>query len=325
MHAIRVRDDGQLAWKSHPRPAYDDDEVLVAVEATAVNRADLLQRRGAYPPPDGASEVLGLEVAGVVAEVGDRVDDWEAGDRVCALLPGGGYAEYAAVPAEMLLEIPDKLDLVDAAGIPEVFYTAYLNLRIEADHDDGEPVLVHAGASGVGSAALQLCHLFDSPTVATASTGKLEFLRDDLGVDLAVDRIEGDFVERIREGTERGEVDVVLDPVGGDYLPRNVEVMAECGRLVIIGLLRGRSAELPMGTVLRNRLRVIGSVLRSRSVEEKIAITERLREEVWPHFQSGELEPVVDTVFPIEEAEEAHDLVASDDTIGKVILRVGAT
>lgn len=324
MHAIHVRDDGRLVWESHPRPEPTDAEVLVAVEATAVNRADLLQKRGAYPPPDGASEILGLEVAGVVEEVGQRVDDWEEGDRVCALLPGGGYAEYAAVPADMLLEVPESIELRDAAGIPEVFYTAYLNLRMEAEHDDGEAVLVHAGASGVGSAALQLCHLFDAPTVATASTPKLDFLRDELEVDLVVDRLQEDFVERIHEATDRGEVDVVLDPVGGDYLPRNVEVMAECGRLVVIGLLRGRSAELPMGTVLRNRLRVIGSVLRSRSVEEKVAITRRFRREVWPHFAKGDLEPVVHTTFPIREADRAHELIASNDTIGKVILEVGA-
>lgn len=323
MKAIRVEDDDQksLVWADRPRPDCRPDEVLVAVRATAVNRADLLQRRGLYPPPDGASDILGLEVAGRIAEVGQAVDDWSVGDRVCALLPGGGYAEYAAVPADMLLEVPDAMSLVDAGGIPEVFYTAYLNLRLEADQSAGDHVLIHAGASGVGTAAIQLCQLFDSPVYATASEPKLPFLRE-LGVEAAIDRNNEDFVERIEAATDGQGVDIVLDPVAGDYLPRNIEVMADRARLVVIGLLGGTRGELPMARLLTRRLRIIGSVLRSRSPAEKADITDAFRREVWPHFKEGTLQPIVERTFPIEQAQQAHQLIRSNDTIGKVLLEV---
>lgn len=323
MKAIHVEDDDNrsLVWRRAPDPDIADEDVLVRVRSTAVNRADLLQRRGGYPPPEGASTILGLEIAGTIERVGSDVDGWTPGDRVCALLPGGGYAEYAAVPAPMLLDVPDALDLVDAAGIPEVFYTAYLNLRLEAEHDDGESVLIHAGASGVGSAAIQLCHLFDAPVYSTASAGKLDLLRR-LGVEEAIDRRDEDFVEIVREATDGRGVDVVLDPVTGDYLPRDIRVLAPQGRLVVIGLLRGSSAELPLGRLLRDRLRVIGSVLRSRSLAEKIEITEAFRETVWPHFETGELHPVIDDRLPITEAERAHELIQSNRTAGKLILEI---
>ena len=323
MKAIHVEDDNHhaLVWRETETPTPADDEVLVRVRATAVNRADLLQRRGMYPPPDGASEILGLEIAGDVADVGDDVAAWSEGDRVCALLPGGGYAEYAAVPAGMLLEVPESLDLVEAAGLPEVFYTAYLNLRLEADHASGDRVLLHAGASGVGTAAIQLCHLFDSPVFATASRPKLETLRE-MGVAAAIDRHDEDFVEVVSEETDGAGVDIILDPVAGDYLPRNIEVLAPQGRLVIIGLLGGTSGELPMARLLTRRQRVIGSVLRSRSIEEKLEITAAFRREVWPHFETGELEPIIHDRFPIAEAEAAHDLIQSNETIGKVLLVV---
>ena len=324
MKAIRVEDDDQnsLVWADRPRPDYGPDEVLVAVRATAVNRADLLQRRGLYPPPEGASDILGLELAGRIARVGDQVDDWSVGDRVCALVPGGGYAEFAAVPADMLLEVPEGLPLVEAGGIPEVFYTAYLNIRLEAQQSPGDHILVHAGASGVGTAAIQLCQLFDSPVYATASGPKLPFLRN-LGVEAAIDRHEEDFVARIDQETDGEGVDIILDPVAGDYLPRNIELLAEQGRLVLIGLLGGTSGELPMARLLTRRLRIIGSVLRSRSPDEKIEITRAFRREVWPHLGDRTLEPVVDRTFSIEQAEEAHALLGSNETIGKVVLKVG--
>lgn len=325
MKAIQVEDDdaNSLTWTDHPDPEFGPREVLVDVRATAVNRADLLQRRGLYPPPEGASEILGLEMSGTIAAVGDDVDAWAPGDEVCALLPGGGYAERVAVPAAMLLEIPDAVDPTEAAGIPEVFYTAYVNLRLEAEHENGESVLVHAGASGVGSAALQLCRLFGAPTYSTASAPKLDLLRE-YGVEAAIDRKNEDFEAVIDEATDGRGVDVILDPVTGDYLPRNIRSLAHRGRLVVIGLLRGTSAELPLATLLRQRQRVIGSVLRSRSLDEKIAITEQFRREVWPHFAGGTLEPVIYDRVPIERAEEAHELVQSNETAGKVLLEIGA-
>lgn len=324
MRAIRVCDDEDrsLEWTACERPTIEDDEVLVAIEATAVNRADLLQRRGLYPPPEGASEILGLEMAGHVVEIGDDVDDWSVGDSVCALLTGGGYAEYTAVSADMLLPIPEGLSAREAAALPEVFYTAYLNVFVEGDQTPGEHVLVHAGASGVGTAAIQLCRLFDSPVHATASGPKLPFLRE-LGVEAAIDRHEQDFAEIIPEATEGTGVDIVLDPVGGDYLERNIEVLARQGRLIVIGLLGGTEGTLALDQVLTRRLRIVGSVLRSRPLEEKVALTERIRDDVWPHFESGALEPVIDETLPIEEAGRAHELLAANETIGKVVLDVG--
>jgi len=324
MKAIQVEDDNSnsLVWRDTESPSPAPDEVLVRVAATAVNRADLLQRRGMYPPPEGASEILGLEVAGRVERVGDAVDDWAPGDRVCALLPGGGYAEYAAVPAGMLLEVPESLDLIEAAGLPEVFHTAYLNLRLEADHASGDRVLMHAGASGVGTAVIQLCNLFDSPVYATASRPKLEVLRE-LGVETAIDRKHEDFVEIVSEATDGAGVDIIIDPVAGDYLPRNIDVLTDRGRLVVIGLLGGTSGELPMATLLTSRHRIIGSVLRSRSPQEKLEITAGFRREIWPHFETGELAPIVDDRFDIREADRAHALIRSNETIGKVLLEVG--
>lgn len=323
MKAIHVEDDNSnsLVWRETDTPSPAPDELRVRVAATAVNRADLLQRRGMYPPPEGASEILGLEIAGHVDAVGDDVDAWETGDRVCALLPGGGYAEYVTVPAGMLLEVPDALDLPEAAGLPEVFYTAYLNLRLEADHASGDRVLIHAGASGVGTAVIQLCRLFDSPIFATASRPKLDVLRE-MGVEAAIDRQHEDFVDVVSEATDGAGVDIIIDPVAGDYLPRNIEVLADQGRLVVIGLLGGTTGELPMAKLLTSRHRVIGSVLRSRSLEEKLEITAGFRREIWPHFETGELEPIVHDRFPIERADEAHALIRSNETIGKVLLEI---
>jgi putative PIG3 family NAD(P)H quinone oxidoreductase len=321
MKAIEVEndEDNSLVWADVPTPEPDAGEVLVRVAATAVNRADLLQRRGMYPPPDGASDILGLEVAGRVAESGSDVDEWDEGDRVCALVPGGGYAEYVTVPAGMLLSVPDNLDLEEAAGIPEVFYTAFLNLRLEAEQSPGDRVLVHAGASGVGTAAIQLCDLFDSPVYATASRGKLDFLRE-LGVEVAVDRKNEDFADLLTDELDGEGIDIVLDPVAGDYLPRNIQLLGHRGRLVIIGLLGGTDGSLPMGQVLTKRLRIIGSVLRSRALDAKLQITDEFRREVWPHFESGRLRPIIHETFPIEEAEQAHALIRSNSTIGKVLL-----
>jgi putative PIG3 family NAD(P)H quinone oxidoreductase len=323
MKAITVRDDDahSLAWETVPRPTHDSDEVVVRVRATAVNRADLLQRRGHYPPPDGASEILGLEASGVITETGDAVENWQVGDDVCALLPGGGYSEYVSVPADMLLPVPDGLDHTEAAGIPEVFYTAYLNIVLEADHSPGESVLIHAGASGVGTAAIQLCRLRDAPIFATASGGKLQVVRN-LGADHAIDRHEESFPAVVDEVTDGAGVDVILDPVGADYLDDNIQSLATGGRQVLIGLLGGATEELSLARLLQQRLRIIGSVLRSRPASDKIALTDRIRREVWPHFDSGELRPIIYRELPITRAEQAHELLEHNETIGKVILTV---
>lgn len=322
MKAIVVHEDDQsLEWTDVKTPEPGPGEVRIEVAATSCNRADLLQRQGLYPPPPGASPILGLDASGVIDAVGDGVDDWEVGDPVCALLSGGGYAEYVTCPASLLLNVPDNLRLTDAAAIPEVFFTAYLNLFLEADLQRGDTVLIHAAASGVGTAAVQLCRSFDATVFGTASRPKLDFLRK-LGIDAAIDRKEEDFSARVDELTDHAGVDIILDPVGADYFPANLHLLAEQGRLVVIGLLGGSDSEISLSRVLRKRLRVIGSVLRSRSVDEKTAIARQLRADIWPLFEEGTLQPIIDRTFPIEQAEQAHDLLYENATIGKIVLTV---
>ncbi len=323
MKAIQIRDDDEctLVWQDVPTPSPGPGEVLIEAAATAVNRADLLQRRGMYPVPEGASDILGLEVSGTIAELGEGVDGWSVGDQVCCLLAGGGYAQYVVAPASVLLPVPSSVELLEAAAIPEVFFTAYLNIFLEANQSEGERVLIHAGGSGVGTAAVQLCRVFDSPVYATSSAEKLDFLHE-MGVEAAIDRHSEDFAERIRELTDGEGVDIILDPVGAEYLERNISILKNCGRLVIIGILSGSSAELSLSQLLMRRLRVIGSVLRARSDAEKAHITARFRQEVWPWFDSGELRPVVYRMMPITAANEAHDILLNNENVGKVVLRV---
>jgi putative PIG3 family NAD(P)H quinone oxidoreductase len=325
MKAITIHGDQsapQLVWENVPDLTIAPDEVLVDVWATAVNRADLSQAHGAYPPPPGASDILGLEMAGVIRAVGPAVSGWGAGDRVCALLPGGGYAEQAAVPAEMLLRLPDDWSFAQGAAVPEVWYTAYVNLFIEGQLQSGETALLHAGASGVGTAAIQLCVAYGArPMVTVGSAAKQAACRE-LGAVLAHNRHEGSFREPVLEATDGAGVDVILDPVGAAYLADNIAVLARYGRLIHIGLLSGSKAELDLGQVMGKRLRLVGSTLRSRPVAEKIAITRRFEQEVWPRLISGELQPIIDTRFPIAEAHAAHAAVQSNANTGKVILVV---
>lgn len=322
MKAMSVNDtDRSLEWTTHPTPEPGPGEVRIRVAATSCNRADILQRKGLYHPPEGTSKILGLDASGVVDTVGPGVEDWEIGDRVCALLGGGGYAEYVTVPASLLLEVPDNLNLVEAAAIPEVFFTAFVNIFLEADHKPGDVVLVHAAASGVGTAAVQLCRAFDSPVYGTASETKLDFLRQ-LGIDAAIDRHNEEFAARVDELTDHRGVDIILDPVGGNYFARNLHLLKARGRLVVIGLLGGSESEIALGRLLMRRLRVIGSVLRSRSVDEKSQITDEFRTRVWPRFEDGTLQPVIDRRLSIEDAEKAHQLLLDNATIGKVVLIV---
>lgn len=327
MKAIVVhgeKDAPVLMWEEVADLVAGPGELLIDVKATAVNRADLAQARGNYPPPPGASEILGLEMSGVVAGVGNDVDEWQVGDRACALLPGGGYAEQVVVPAGMLMRIPDDWSHVDAAAIPEVWMTAYLNLFMEGGLQEGETALIHAGASGVGTAAIQLvtaagCRAF----VTAGSDEKLERCRE-LGAVLAVNRKTGDFLTAVLEETDGAGVDVILDPVGAAYLEHNIKALARFGRLIHIGLLSGSRAELDLGQVMGKRLMLKGSTLRTRSLPEKIDITRRLERDVWPQLIAGTFLPIVDRVFPIEEAQAAHQYVVDDLNVGKVILQVAA-
>ncbi len=304
-----------LVFGEVPEPALRDGEVLVRVRATAVNRADLLQAAGKYPPPAGESEILGLEAAGVV----EGTDE-----RVCFLLPGGGYAEKVAVPRGMLMPMPADLSFEEAAAIPEAWFTAYLNLFREGALAAGEVVLVHAAASGVGTAAIQLARDAGASVVATVrSAAKAEALAA-LGADLVVDTTARDFAEAVEERFGKSSVGLVLDPVGGVNLARNVRVMARCGRLVLIATMGGGSSELDLRAVLTKRLRLVGSTLRSRALAEKTDLTSAFVRDVLPGFADGRFRPLVDSVFPLDRAAEAHRRMAENANVGKIVLTVNA-
>lgn len=313
-------------WQQVPDPVPGPDEILVDISATAVNRADLLQRHGKYPPPPGAPTYMGLEMAGRVAEIGAVDTELRPGDRVCGLLSGGGYAERVAVHHKLLAPLPEGLSDQQAAAIPEAFYTAFVNLYLEASLSRGETVLIHAGASGVGTAAIQLARE-DCQVLATAgSEEKLTCCRR-LGAELAVNYRSdtgvgvADFANAVLDHCCYG-VDVILDVAGASHLQANVEVLNTKGRLVILSLLGGATATLDLSAVLKKRLRIVGSLLRSRPVEEKIDIVSQFRERFWPALEHGSIAPLIHSVLPITEAEEAHRQLRENENIGKVVLEV---
>ena len=306
-----------------PDPSPGPGEVLVRARATAVNRADTLQRRGFYPPPPGASEIIGMEVAGEVAGLGEGVDGWRAGDRVMALLAGGGYAELVAVPAGQLMRVPDGMSWTDAAAIPEVFLTAHDNLFTRGRLTAGETVLIHGGGGGVGTAAIQLAHRAGARVLVTAgSAGKLERCRE-LGADAGINHREEDFVARARELTGGDGVDVILDVMGASYLARNLDALAVEGRLVIIGLQGGTTSDIDLNAMLRRRLTVIATTLRGRPVAQKAEIVRRFVEDGLEGFAGGSLRPVVDRVLPLAEAAAAHRAMEAGENVGKLVLTVG--
>ena len=319
MKAVLV-ESGQLALGEAPEPEVGVGQVKIAVAASAVNRADLIQAAGGYPPPPGASPILGLECAGEVVEVGEGVQRVKPGDPVCALLAGGGYAETVAVPAGQVLRVPAGLSLHEAAAVPEVFATAYLNLYQEAGLVTNERVLLHAGASGVGTAAIQLCRESRNPTFVTVGGGaKLQRCLE-LGASSGADRHQGGFADQVAEWTDGEGFDVILDPVGANYLADNLASLRMEGRLVLIGLMGGVTAEISLAQVLTKRLRVIGSTLRTRSIAAKSAVMDGLEVHLWPKLESGAIKPIIETVVPMADAQKAHELVASNQTFGKVVL-----
>ena len=323
MKAIQIKGN-DLVWAEAPTPEVGPGEILIANHATAVNRADLVQRQGKYAPPPGASEILGLECAGIVKKIGYGARRFQVGDAVCALLVGGGYATEVAVPASQALPLPQGFDFNQAAALPEVFATAWLNLFMEAGLKSGERALIHAGASGVGTAAVQLCREMDVPCFVTlGSQKKLEQVLH-LGADAGFVRHTGSFLEQVRQWSGAQGVDVILDPVGGAYLQDNLAVLGLEGRLVIIGLMGGATAELPIAALMVKRQRVIGSTLRSRSVAAKAAIMDALRLRVWPLLEAGRIEPVIEAVMPVTEADAAHKRLAENETLGKLILSIPA-
>ncbi|EFG77370.1 NAD(P)H quinone oxidoreductase, PIG3 family [Mycobacterium parascrofulaceum ATCC BAA-614] len=322
MRAIVAESPDQLSWQDVPDVSAGPGEVLIKVAAAGVNRADLLQAAGKYPPPPGASEIIGMEVSGVVAETGAGVTDWSAGQQVCALLAGGGYAEYVAVPAGQVLPIPARVDLVDAAGLPEVACTVWSNLVMTAHLGKGQLLLVHGGASGIGSHAIQVARALGVRVAVTAgSAEKLEFCRE-LGAEITINYRDEDFVERLRQN---GGADVILDIMGAAYLDRNIDALATDGQLVIIGMQGGIKGELNIAKLLGKRARVIGTTLRARPVtgpNSKTEIVQAVIGSVWPLIAEGRVRPIIGARLPIQRAGEAHQQLTSSKVTGKVVLTV---
>jgi putative PIG3 family NAD(P)H quinone oxidoreductase len=318
MRAIVADSPGQLSWQEVPDVTPGRGEVLIKVSAAGVNRADLLQAAGHYPPPPGASELLGMEVAGVVAEVGDQAGDWSAGQEVCALLAGGGYAEYVAVPAGQVLPIPSGVDLHDAAGLPEVACTVWSNLVLTAHLGEGQLLLIHGGASGVGTHAIQIARAIGARVATTAgSAAKLKLCRE-LGAEITIAYHDEDFVARLKEAGDGA--DVILDIIGAAYLDRNLDALANDGQLIVIGMQGGVKGELNLGKLVGKRARVIGTALRGRPVDGPNV--DAVRTSVWPMFADGRVRPVIGARVPIQDAAEAHRLLSSGQVTGKVVLTV---
>jgi NADPH2:quinone reductase len=313
--------DGVLRVTDRSTPVPGPSDVLVRVEAIGVNRPDVLQRLGKHPPPPGASDIPGLEVAGTVASIGNAVTRWRPGDPVCALVAGGGYAEYCVAPEPQCLPIPRGLGALEAAAIPETFFTVWTNLFQHGTLTSGERILVHGGTSGIGTTAIQLARVKGAEVFATAGSDEKCAACERLGA-AAINYKARDFVEAVRLATEGRGVDVVLDVVGGDYAQRNIECLAEFGRLVQLGLLGGGRATINLGAVMKKRVTITGSLLRPRSVEEKGAIARDLEAKVWPLLSAGHLAPVIDRTLPLASAAEAHRLLEAGEVIGKIVLVV---
>jgi putative PIG3 family NAD(P)H quinone oxidoreductase len=303
----------RIAERETPSP--DGREVLIRVEAAGVNRPDLQQRAGRYPPPPGASPILGLEVAGTIHAKGPGAN-WNEGDRVCALAPGGGYAEYCVVPDSHCLPIPRGLSVEEAASIPETFFTVWANAFQIGQLKAGERILIHGGASGIGTTAIQLAHAFGATVFATAGTPQKCRFCEQIGATNAVNYREQDFVKEFRD------VDLILDIVGGSYTPRNIECLAPRGRLVQVSVQQGAEAAVNLSKVMQKRLLITGSTMRPRTIADKAQIASELREHVWPLLEAGRVKVIVDRVFPLQEVAEAHRYLESGVHIGKVILKV---
>jgi putative PIG3 family NAD(P)H quinone oxidoreductase len=323
MRAIVAESSDRLSWQEVPDVSAGPGEVLVRATAAGVNRADVLQAAGKYPPPPGASEIIGMEVSGVIAEVGSGVTGWSVGQEVCALLAGGGYAEYVAVPAGQVMPIPEGVDLIDAAGLPEVACTVWSNLVLTAHLREGQLLLLHGGASGIGSHAIQVARALGARVAVTAgSADKLELCRE-LGAQITINYRDEDFVARLKEETDGA--DVILDIMGAAYLDRNIDALAADGQLVIIGMQGGVMGELNLGKLLAKRARVIGTTLRGRPVSgpnSKTEIVQAVTASVWPMIADGRVRPIIGARLPIQEAADAHQHLVAGKVSGKIVLTV---
>ena len=309
-----------LKAAERPDPVPGPGEVLIRVAAAGVNRPDVLQRRGAYPPPPGASDIPGLEVSGTIASVGDGVDGWRVGDAACALVSGGGYATMCVAPAAQCLRVPASIDLAAAAAIPETFFTVWTNVFERGRLQAGETALFHGGSSGIGTTAIQLACARGATVYVTVGSDEKARACEALGARRAINYRSQDFVEAIREITDGRGVDLILDIMGGSYLPRNLAALAVDGRLVQIGLMGGETASIDLRRVLARRLTITGSTLRPRTVEEKGQIAAALAREVWPLIEAGVVKPIVYKTFPLAEAAAAHRLMESSEHVGKIVL-----
>jgi putative PIG3 family NAD(P)H quinone oxidoreductase len=323
MAVVGPQPDGaqELALVERPVPRAGPGEVLVKVAAAGVNRPDILQRRGLYPPPPGAPDILGLEIAGEVVEAGEGAGEL-VGRQVCALVAGGGYAEYCAAPIGTCLFVPDAISLVEAAAMPETLFTVWINLFERGFAADGDWVLVHGGTSGIGTMAIALGRLFGLHVVVTCGTDEKCARALELGAEAAVNYRTADFVEAAQRLTDGKGVNVVLDMVGGDYLPRNLAALAEDGRHVSIAFQRGAKAEVAIADVMRRRLTLTGSTLRPRPVEFKTMVADEIARTVWPYVEGGKLKPVIDSTFPLSEAAKAHARMEAGESMGKIVLEV---
>ncbi|MCG8654206.1 NAD(P)H-quinone oxidoreductase [Yimella sp. NH-Cas1] len=315
-------DESVLTLAEVPDPQPGSGEVVIDVAAAGVNRADLLQRQGHYPPPKGESDIPGLEVSGTISAVGDDVDGWSAGAEVCAVLAGGGYAEKVAVPAGQLLPVPSGVSLIDAAGLPEVACTVWSNIVMTAHLQEGEVFLQHGGSSGIGTMSIQVARALGARVAVTAgSAEKLERCRE-LGAEILIDYKQQDFVEQIKDAADGRGADVILDVIGAKYLARNVSALAPDGRLVIIGMQGGAKAELNIGALLAKRGSVIATSLRGRDKADKERIVAEVRKHLWPLIESGQMKPVIDRTMPLDQVADAHRLLNDSTHIGKVLLTV---
>lgn len=323
MRAVEITQPGgpeMLSPTTRPVPVPAAGEVLIKVAVAGVNRPDVVQRQGLYPPPPGASDLPGLEVSGTIAALGSDVTGWQVGDKVCALLGGGGYAEYATAPAGQVLPVPDGLDMVQAAALPETVFTVWTNVVERAGLTAGESFLVHGGTSGIGTIAIQVAKALGATVFATAGGSDKVAACRDLGADHGIDYKTQDFVAVVKEATGKRGVDVVLDMVGGDYLPRNIDCLAVDGRHVTIAFLRGPKVELNLAPVMLKRLTLTGSTLRARSTAQKAALAAAVKDRVWPLVTAGKVRPVIAATFPLEAAADAHRLMESSTHIGKIML-----
>ena len=327
MKAVLINPDKSLRWTDVPDPIVGVEDVLVKIEAAALNRADLMQREGNYPPPPGCPDWMGLEIAGTIVEMGDKVSeksDWKVGDKVCALLGGGGYAEYANVKYDMLMPIPKNCSMVEAAAIPEAFATAYLNLFIEGKIEEGNTLLVTGGNSGLASVIIRMAKAFGIRVITTVRSAEKADAIKNLGADIIVNTSETDIVGVLKEQLEEGHsVDVAIDCLGGEVMGECLPYLTHGARWIMIASLAGNKTEIDLANIFRRNVRIIGSTLRSRAPEVKAQILASLVKDVWGKVETGEVKPTIYKVLPIEQAEEAHDLLYQSKSVGKVVLTVG--